>query len=76
MKTPTNETSQDPSVHSAHLQQEISALIDHMRKDVVRVAEPQFPALLETGAEVLGGLRKAFVDYDVHSEAAWRNLAK
>lgn len=76
MKTPTDETSPDPAVHSAHLQQQISALIDHMREDVVRVAEPQFQALLETGAEVLGGLRKAFTDYGKHSEPGWRSSAK
>ncbi len=76
MKTPIDETSPDAAVHSAHLQQQISALIDHLREDVERVAEPQFQALLETGAEVLGGLRKAFVDYGRHSEPAWRSSSK
>jgi len=76
MKTPIDESSSDPAVHSAHLQQEVSALIDHMHKDIERVVEPQFQALLETSAEVLGGLRKAFLDYGKHSEPAWRNSAR
>jgi hypothetical protein len=76
MKTPINESSSDPAVHSAHIQQEIADLIDHLHKDIERVPEPQFQALLETSAEVLGGLRKAFEDYGKHAEAAWRSSAK
>jgi hypothetical protein len=76
MKTLIDESSSNPAVHSAHLQQELSALIDHMHEDIGRVAEPQFQALLETSAEVLGGLRKAFLDYGKHSEPAWRSSAK
>ena len=76
MKTPVDESSSDPAVHSAHLQQEVAALIDHLHKDIERVSEPQFQALLETSAEVLGGLKKAFLDYGKHSEPAWRSSAK
>ena len=76
MKTSIDESSSDPAVHSAHLQQEVSGLIDHLHKDIARVSEPQFQALLETSAEVLGGLRKAFEDYGKHSEPAWRSSAK
>jgi hypothetical protein len=47
-----------------------------MHKDLKRAPEPQFQALLETSAEVLGGLRKAFEDYGKHTEAAWRSSAK
>jgi hypothetical protein len=75
MKTSRNEASADPAVHCGNLKREISELIDHMRKDVERVDEPQFKAMLETGAEVLGGLRKAFEDYGKHSEPAWRSSA-
>jgi hypothetical protein len=76
MKTPIDETSSDPTVHSAHLQQAITDLIDHLHKDIERAPEPQFQALLETSAEVLGGLRKAFEDYSKHTEPAWRGSAK
>jgi len=76
MKPPINESSAEPEVHSAHIQQEIADLIDHLHRDIERVPEPQFQALLETSAEVLGGLRKAFEDYGRHAEAAWRISAK
>jgi hypothetical protein len=76
MKTPIDETSSDPAVHSAHLEREIGGLIDHLHRDIERAPEPQFQALLETSAEVLGGLRKAFEDYGKHTEAAWQSSAK
>jgi hypothetical protein len=71
MKTPTDESSSDPAVHSAHLQQEISHLITHLRQDVERVREPRFQALLETSAEMLTGLQTAFRHYGEKKEAAW-----
>jgi hypothetical protein len=72
----TNETeSKDPAVHCENLKREIGALIDHLKRDVERVEEPQFQALCETGAEVLGGLRKAFEHYAAHNESAWRASA-
>ena len=76
MKTPLDESSSDPAAHSVHLQQEIAGLIDHLHKDIESALEPQFQALLETSAEVLGGLRKAFEDFGKHAEAAWRISAK
>jgi hypothetical protein len=76
MKTPIDESSSDAAVHSAHLQQEIAGLIDHLHQDIKRAPEPQFQALLETSAEVLGGLLKAFEDYGKHAEVAWRSSAK
>ena len=47
-------------------------LIEHLRQDVVKVAEPKAQALFETSAEVLTGLVKAFVDYEKKTEKAWR----
>jgi hypothetical protein len=75
MKTSSNESSADPAVHCENLKREITELIEHMRRDIQRVDEPQFKAMLETGAEVLGGLRKAFEDYGQHSEPAWQSSA-
>ncbi len=72
MKNYPDETSSDPAVHSNHIQDALSELIDHMRKDVDRVSEPRFQALLETGAEVLSGLRLAMVHYDQNAEKAWQ----
>jgi rubrerythrin len=46
--------------------------ITHLREDVKKVDEPQLKAMFETAAEVLGGLVKAFKDYEQKNEAAWR----
>ncbi len=67
----TNESSSDPAVHSANLQQEISHLITHLRQDIDRVSEPRFQALLETSAEILTGLKTAFQHYGEKKEKAW-----
>lgn len=37
-----------------------------------KVNEPQLKAMFETAAEVLGGLQKAFADYERKNEAAWK----
>jgi hypothetical protein len=39
---------------------------------VTKVDEPQLKAMFETSAEVLGGLAKAFQDYERKNEAAWK----
>ena len=49
----------------------LDELADHLRKDLRKVDEPQFKALAETAAEVLGGLKTAFRDYREGSEDAW-----
>jgi hypothetical protein len=67
-----NETSPDPAVHSRNIQDGLAELIEHAKRDVDRVSEPRFQALLETTAEVLGGLRAAFEHYDQGKEKAWR----
>lgn len=51
-------------------------LIDHLRQDVLKVTEPKAQALFETSAEVLGGLVKAFEDYEKKNEPAWREGKK
>jgi hypothetical protein len=50
----------------------LAVLRDELRATVGRVSDPQAKAMLETGAEVLGGLRQAFVDYGERAEEAWR----
>jgi len=71
MKSFANETSPNPLVHCEHLEQQMSDLITHLRLDVQRVHEPQFQALLETAAEVIGGLRTSLQHYSEHREPAW-----
>ena len=52
------------------------APIDHLRADIEKVDEPQFKAMFETSAEVLGGLVKAFEDYEKKNESAWKRTDK
>jgi hypothetical protein len=49
--------------------------VTHLRENIQKVDEPQLKAMFETSAEVLGGLIKAFSDYEKKNEAAWRKSA-
>ncbi|WEX74552.1 hypothetical protein PYH37_001990 [Sinorhizobium numidicum] len=63
----------NPMHHTQKMKGELSTLIDHLREDITKVDDPQFKALFETSAEVLGGLVKAFTHYEQKSEAAWKS---
>jgi hypothetical protein len=63
---------QNPLHHTQKMRQRLKEIIDHLRQDIDKVDEPQFKAMFETSAEVLGGLVKAFRDYEENNEAAWR----
>lgn len=52
--------------------QRLQEVIDHLRGDVDNFDEPQLKAMFETSAEVLGGLGKAFADYERKNESAWQ----
>ena len=54
------------------MQKRLEETIDHLRKDIDKLDEPQLKAIFETSAEVLGGLVKAFQHYEQKSENAWR----
>ena len=62
----------DPRHHTAKMKQRLTETISHLRSDIDKVDEPRFKAMFETAAEVLGGLVKAFDDYERKSESAWR----
>jgi hypothetical protein len=62
----------DPRHHTRQMQGRLQELSDHLREDIQKVEEPQLRAMFETAAEVLGGLKKAFSDYEQKNEAAWR----
>jgi hypothetical protein len=62
----------DPRHHTQKMQQRLEEIIAHLREDIDKVDEPRFKAMFETSAEVLGGLVKAFRDYEQKSESAWR----
>lgn len=63
--------SSDPQVHTAAVADKLQSLIEHLRGDVTEVTDPRAQALFETAAEVLGGLRAAFLDYGQKNEQAW-----
>jgi hypothetical protein len=62
----------DPRHHTQNMQKRLREMIEHLRADVKKVDEPQLKAMFETSAEVLGGLAKAFSDYEQKNEPAWR----
>jgi hypothetical protein len=62
----------DPKHHTQHMKQRLQETVAHLREDIRKVDEPQLKAMFETSAEVLGGLIKAFDDYEKKNEAAWR----
>jgi hypothetical protein len=68
---PANHSS-DPRHHTQKMRGRLREIIDHLRNDVAVVDEPQLQAMFETAAEVLGGLEKAFADYERKNERAWQ----
>ena len=62
----------DPRHHTQKMQQALHEVRNHLREDIEKVDEPQLKAMFETSAEVLGGLEKAFRDYEQKNEKAWR----
>jgi len=64
-----------PQHHTEKMKQRLQETVQHLRKDIDKVDEPQLAAMFETAAEVLSGLIKAFDDYDKKNEGAWRKSA-
>jgi hypothetical protein len=62
----------DPRTHTQKMQKALKEIQDHLREDISKVKEPKLQAMFETSAEVLGGLMKAFQDYEKKNEAAWK----
>lgn len=67
-----SEADRDPRHHTQKMQARLQETMDHLRDDIGMVDEPQLMAMFETAAEVLGGLKKAFRDYEQKNESAWR----
>ncbi|MGY3445987.1 MULTISPECIES: hypothetical protein [unclassified Bradyrhizobium] len=65
-------TDRDPRHHTQKMQKALKDIRTHLREDIEKVDEPQLKAMFETSAEVLGGLEKAFKDYEQKNEKAWR----
>jgi len=58
--------------HTGRARKDLQRVRDHLREEVVMVDDLQLKAMLETSAEVLGGLIKAFSDFEQKNEPAWR----
>jgi hypothetical protein len=56
----------------AGIAQKIDSLAQEVRNDIGQIQEPKAQALLETTAEVLLGLKKAYQDYREGNEKAWQ----
>lgn len=65
----------EPRHHTQKMQKALQDIKDHLREDIEQVDEPQLKAMFETSAEVLGGLIKAFRDYEQKNESAWRKAS-
>lgn len=69
---PQSEQMSDPIDRVRNMSERLTEDIDCLRADIGRVEEPQFKAMFETAAEVLGGLVTAFGHYEDQSERAWK----
>jgi archaellum component FlaG (FlaF/FlaG flagellin family) len=58
--------------HTQKMQKRLQETMDHLRRDIEIIDDPKLKAMFETSAEVLGGLVKAFQDYERKNESAWR----
>ena len=66
------DTESDPRHHTQKMKQRFTETVAHLREDIEKVDDPKFKAMFETSAEVLGGLIKAFDDFERKNEPAWR----
>jgi hypothetical protein len=63
-------STKDPRRHTQKMRKHFEETLAHLRSDIETVDEPQLKAMFETAAEVLGGLDKAFSDYERKNEKA------
>ena len=68
-------TEREPLHHTQKMRHRLEETIEHLRVDIDKVDEPKCKAMFETAAEVLGGLTKAFRDYEQKNERAWKKRA-
>ena len=66
-------TSRNPLEYTANIKEEFIKLREHLREDVDKVDDPKAKALFEVSAEVIGGLQKAFNDFEKKNESAWKS---
>ena len=61
----------DPREHTRVMEKRFKETVNDLRSDIRTLSDPRAKALFETAAEVIGGLEKAFHDYDKRDELAW-----
>ena len=62
----------DPRHHSIMLRQMLQEAGKYARTDIDKIQDARARVLFEVTAEVLGGLTKAFRDYEENNEPAWK----
>lgn len=62
---------ENPRAYTQRIEKVLHDTAAELRSDVSGIHDPRARALFETAAEVLGGLEKAFHDYDKKAELAW-----
>lgn len=65
--------SEDPKERAQNIEQYLYELKLFCHSESSTVSDPKARALFETTAEVLGGLEKAYSDYQSENEGAWVN---
>jgi hypothetical protein len=61
----------DPRYHTHKMRRRFESLIDDLRTEIDHVDDPHAKSMLETAAEVIGGVQEAFEDYEEADEKAW-----
>ncbi len=72
MTEPNDYPEDDPRHHTMRLRGILAQVVDHARADVLKIDDPRAQALLETTAQVCGGLVTAMEHYETGAEPAWR----
>jgi len=62
----------DPRHHARRIKGMLQDVMQHMREDIGKIDDPSAKALFETSAETLGGLIKAYEDFEKKAEPAWQ----
>jgi hypothetical protein len=62
----------DARRHTSKMKDMLDEVAQHARQDIAKVSDPRAQALLETTAEVVLGLRKAYDDFEEGTEAVWK----
>lgn len=71
MELPKIETT-NPIEHARNIEDIIGSLRSLCKSEIGLFSDPKAKALLETSAEVLGGLEKAFEDFLAKNDEAWK----